>query len=125
LPAEENKQAAKAGYEAFGRGDVEGALANISDSVEWVVKGDSAIGGTYRGKEQVVGQLWAPLAERGFQTNPSEFIADNGKVAVLTTWSGGGEQTRVVDILTYDGQGQLIHFESFGGEDILERVFPK
>jgi uncharacterized protein len=125
LSADENKQAAKAGYEAFGRGDAEGAMANISDSVEWVVKGDSAVSGTYRGKEQVAGQLWAPLAEKGFQTNPSEFIADNDKVAVLTTWSGGGEEARVVDILTYDGQGQLAHFESFGGEDMLDRVFPK
>jgi uncharacterized protein len=125
LSAEQNKQVAKDGYEAFGRGDVEGALENISDSVEWVVKGDSAISGTYRGKEQVAGQLWAKLAEQGFQTNPSEFIAEGDKVVVLATWSAGGEEARVVDVITYDGQGQLAHFESFGGENMLERVFTK
>jgi uncharacterized protein len=125
LSAEQHKQNAKDGYEAFGRGDVEGALENISDSVEWVVKGDSAISGTYRGKEQVAGQLWAPLAEQGFQTNPSEFIAEGDKVVVLTTWSAGGEEARVVDVITYDGQGQLVRFESFGGENMLERAFPK
>jgi uncharacterized protein len=125
LSAEQNKQDAKDGYEAFARGDVERAQENISDSVEWVVKGDSALSGTYRGKEQVAGQLWAPLAEKGFQTNPSDFIAEGGKVAVLTTWSAGGEEARVVDLITYDGEGQMIHFESFGGEDMLERVFPK
>jgi uncharacterized protein len=125
LSAEQNKQVAKDGYAAFGRGDVEGALENVSDSVEWVVKGDSAVSGTYR-KEQVAGELFAPLAEQGFETNPSEFIADGDKVAVLTTWSADGEEAQVADVITYDSQSQVIHFDlGFGGEDMLKRVFPK
>jgi uncharacterized protein len=124
MPAEENKQAAKNGYEAFGRGDAEGAMENISDSIEWVIPGDSAVSGTYRGKEEV-GKLWAQIGEQGFQTEPVEFLADGDKVVVLTDDRAGGEKSRGVDVLTYDADGQLAHFEAFGGEKMFDRVFPK
>jgi uncharacterized protein len=124
MPAGENKQAAKDGYEAFGRGDAEGAMENISDSIEWVVAGDNAVSGTYRGKEEV-GKFWAQIAEKGFQTNPVEFLADGDKVVVLTEDSAGGEESRTVDVLTYETDGQLARFETFGGEEMLDRVFPK
>ena len=99
-------------------------MANISDSVEWVVGGDSAVSGTYHGKEEV-GKFWGRLAEAGFQNKPSEYIADGDKVAVLAVGSAGGEEAPAVDILTYDGAGQLTRFEAFGGNDVLERAFPK
>lgn len=123
MSAEENKQVAKGGYEAFARGDAEGAMADISDSIEWVVGGDSAVTGTYSGKDEV-GQFWGQLAEKGFQTDVTEMIAEGDKVAVVTTNRVGDDEARTVDILTYDG-GQLVRFESFGGEDVLDRVFPK
>ncbi len=124
MSAEENKQAARDGYEAFGRGDAEGAMADISDSIEWVVGGDSAVSGTYHGKEEV-GKFWAQLAEKGFENSATEFLADGDKVAVITTGSAGGEEARTVDVLEYDGDGKLIRFESFGGENVFDRVFPK
>ena len=124
MSADDNKQAAKDGYEAFGRGDAEAAMERISDSVEWVVTGDSAVSGTYSGKEEI-GGLWAQLAGKEFKTEPSEFIAEGDKVVVLSDTSVGGEQARVADLLTYDGDGQLIRFESCGGEEAQSRVFPK
>ena len=124
MPAGENKQAAKDGYQAFGRGDAEGAMENISDSIEWVVAGDNALSGTYRGKEEV-GKFWAQIAEKGFQTKPVEFLADGDKVVVLTENSAAGEESRTVDVLTYDSDGQLVRFETFGAEQMFDRVFPK
>ncbi len=62
---------------------------------------------------------------RAFQNKPSEYIADGDKVAVLAVGSAGGEEAPAVDILTYDGAGQLTRFEAFGGNDVLERAFPK
>lgn len=112
------------GYAAFANGDAEGAMANISDSIEWVVGGESAVSGTYHGKEEV-GKFWAQLAEKGFQNSATEFIADGDKVAVITANSAGGEDARTVDILDYDEAGQLVRFESFGGEDVFDRIFPK
>jgi len=124
MSAEENKRAAKDGYDAFARGDADAAMANISDSIEWVVGGDSSVTGTYHGKAEV-GKFWGQLAGKGFQGNASEFIADGNKVAVLTANSVAGQKASGVDILTYEGEGQLVRFESFGGEEVLDRVFPK
>ncbi len=124
MSAESNKQAAKDGYEAFARGDAAGAMVNISDSVEWVVGGDSAVSGTYHGKEET-GKFWAQLAEKGFQNKATEYIADGNKVAVMVVGSAGGEEAASVDILTYDAEGQLIRFEAFGGDEVLDRAFPK
>lgn len=124
MSAEGNKQAAKDGYAAFSRGDAEGAMANISDSIEWVVTGDNAVTGTYTGKQEV-GGFWAKLGEKGFQVNPTEFIAEGNKVVVLTTVSVGGDEANNVDVLTYDDSGNLTRFETYGEEGLLNKAFPR
>jgi uncharacterized protein len=124
MSAEEQKQAAQRGYSAFGQGDVEAAMADISDSVEWVVGGNSSVSGTYKGKDETLG-FWAQLPAIGFRTEPSEFLADGNRVVVLSTISAGEESRDVADVLTYDADGKLARFQSFGGEDLLDKVFPK
>jgi ketosteroid isomerase-like protein len=124
MSAEEQKQSAQDGYAAFGKGDAEAAMANISDSIQWVVGGDSSVSGTYTGKGEVMG-FWGKLLEKGFTTSPSEFLADGGRVVVLSTVSVGGESRDVADVLTYDDDGKLTRFQSFGGEDLLNQTYPK
>ena len=124
MSADEQKQAAQDGYAAFGKGDAEGAMANIADSIQWVVGGESSLSGTYTGKGEVMG-FWGKLLEVGFSTSPNEFLADGDKVVVLSTVSVGGESRDVADILSYDDDGNLTRFQSFGGEDLLNKTFPK
>ena len=119
-----NKQAAINGYEAFGAMDPEAAMKDISDAVEWVVKGDNALTGTYRGKGEV-GELWMKIVGKGFRTTPTEFIAEGDKVVVLCDVELDGEQSQSADVLSYDSNGKLIRFETFGEEEILNRVFPR
>lgn len=124
MEATVNKQAAIDGYAAFGAMDAEGAMKDISDSVEWVVSGDSSLTGTYNGKDEV-GGLWMKLLEKGFRTTPKEFIAEGDKVVVICDISLGGEQAGSVNVLGYDGDGKLIRFETYGGEELLNRAFPR
>ncbi len=124
MSTEANKEAAKNGYAAFGRGDAEAAMADIADSIQWIVGGDNAISGTYTGKAEV-GGLWAQLAGKGLQNQTNEFLADGDKVVVRVTNTIGGETAEAVNVLSYDGDGQLVKFEAFGGESVLDRVFPK
>jgi ketosteroid isomerase-like protein len=124
MPADELRESAERGYAAFGQGDAEAAMANIADSIRWVVGGDSSVSGTYTGKDEVLG-FWGKLLEAGVTTNPSEFLADGNRVVVLTTVSAGGESRDVADVLTYDDNGNLTRFQSFGGEDLLDQAFPK
>ena len=118
------KKEAIDGYAAFGAMDAEGAMRDISDDVEWVVSGNSSLTGTYHGKDEV-GTLWMKFLEKGFRTTPTEFLADGDKVVVMTETSLDGEQARTVDVLSYDEEGKLIRFESFGGEAQLDHAFPR
>ena len=71
MSAHENKQAAQDAYTAFGKGDAEGAMRNIDDSVKWTVRGDNALTGSYDGK-QAVGELWGQFAKKDFRTEPHD-----------------------------------------------------
>jgi len=124
VSAEENKKRAEAGYRAFSEGDAAAAMEDMDDSVEWTVRGDSSLTGTYRGK-QAIGELWAKMAEKGVKTEPHDFIADGDKVVVLTTASLDGESAEAADVLTYNDEGKLIGFEQIGDPAIGNRVFAR
>jgi uncharacterized protein len=124
MGAHENKQTAQEAYEAFGTGDAEGAMRNIDDSVEWTVRGDNALTGTYKGK-QAVGGLWGEFGSKDFRTEPHDFIADGDKVVVLTTIHLGGETVESADILTFNGGGKLVAFETCADTRVADRVFAK
>lgn len=124
MEATANKQAAVNGYAAFAAMDAEGAMKDISDSIEWVVSGDNALTGSYNGKEEV-GGLWMKLIEKGFRTTPTEFVAEGDKVVAICDVEMAGERGTSVNVLSYDGSGQLVKFETYGAEEILNRAFPR
>ncbi len=122
MGAQENKQSAQQAYAAFARGDAEAAMANIDDSIEWTVRGDNALTGTHRGR-QAVGELWAKLADVDYRTEPHDFLADADRVVVLATTHVGDETDESVDVLTYNAEGKLIAFDSFGNWTMFDRAF--
>jgi uncharacterized protein len=124
MGAQENKQVAEDAYRAFSNGDAAGAMENMDDSVVWTARGDSALTGTYTGKQEI-GELWGQLAGKSFSTAPHDFIADGDKVVVLTTVTLEGESTEDADVLTYNAEGKLIAFDSLGDPTVGNRVFPK
>lgn len=123
MGAIENKHTAEAAYEAFAKGDAEGAMRDIDDSIEWTVRGHSALSGKYKGKQEV-GRLWGALMSKGFRTQPHDYIAEGDKVVVLTTVQVDGESSESADVLTSNSEGKLVAFESLGDESVMERVFP-
>ena len=119
--ASQNIEIAKKGYEAYGAGDVETALADFDDNVEWSIPGNSTISGTYRGKDKFT-KFLAKLAEKSFTTTPERFLADDDVVVVLAHTTAGGESALLADVLTYR-DGKVVQVESFGDTAMLERVF--
>jgi ketosteroid isomerase-like protein len=124
MGAQENKQAAQDAYEAFGKGDAEGAMANIDDSIEWTVRGDNALTGTHTGK-QAVGELWAKFMSKEFRTEPHDWVAEGDKVVALTTVHLDGEEIEGADVLTYNSDGHLIAFDTLSDEAVVNQAFPK
>ncbi len=124
MGTQENKQTAKEAYAAFGEGDAERAMAQLDESIEWTVRGDNALTGTHRGR-QAVAELWARLAGVDYRTEPHEFLADGDKVVVLATTDMGGEPDESVDVLTFNTDGKLVAFDSFGNWTRFDRAFPR
>ena len=124
MGAQENKQSAQDAYAAFSSGDAEGAMRNIDDSVEWTVRGDNALTGTYKGK-QAVGELWGKFMSKGFRTEPHDFVAEGDKVVVLTTIHLEGEEVEDADVLTYNADGKLVAFDTLADATVANRVFAK
>jgi uncharacterized protein len=121
MGAEDLIQKVKAGYEAFGRGDVESAIALFADDVTWTTPGNSSISGTYNGKDEVL-QMWGSLGE-DFSVEPQLFTADDSHVVVISNNSAKGEQWESADVFTFEGD----KVKSFRGiEDPApgERAFP-
>jgi ketosteroid isomerase-like protein len=123
MSAQQNKEAAEAGYRAFAAGDAAAAMKDMDDRVEWTARGDSALTGTYNGKQEI-GELWAKMAGKGLKTEPRDFLADGDKVVVLTTVTLDGESAESADVLTYNEAGKMIAFEQFGDPAIANRAFP-
>jgi ketosteroid isomerase-like protein len=122
MGAQENKQTAEEAYRAFSAGDAEGAMSNIDDSVEWKVRGDNSLTGTYHGRQEV-GELWGKFVSKGFRTEPHDFIADGDKVVVLTTATLDGETAEGADVMTYNSEGKLIAFDTLADPTIANKAF--
>lgn len=124
MGVQENKQSAQDAYAAFISGDAEAAMRNIDESIVWTARGDNALTGTYRGK-QAVGELWGKLVSTGFRTEPHDFVADGDTVVVLTTAFFDGDSVESADVLTYNDQGRLVKFDTFGDPGAANKLFPK
>ena len=124
MAAQENKQAAQDAYAAFSSGDAEGAMRDIDDSIEWTVRGDNALTGTYNGKQEV-GELWGKFMSKDFSNTPHDFVAEGDTVIALTTVKLDGESVEGADVLTYNAEGKLVAFETLSDAAVPNRVFAK
>ena len=124
MAAQENKQSAQDAYAAFSSGDAEGAMRDIDDSIEWTVRGDNALTGTYNGKQEV-GELWGKFMSKDFSNNPHDFVAEGDTVIALTTVKLEGESVEGADVLTYNDEGKLVAFETLSDAAVPNRVFAK
>jgi uncharacterized protein len=123
IVASENIETAKKGYDAYATGDIEAALSDFDDDVEWTIPGNSTISGTYRGKDKFM-ELLGKLAEKSFSTKPDRFIADGDDVVVITNITAGGESALQADVLTYRN-GKVVKALTFGDTALQEKVYGK
>ncbi|SPM26551.1 nuclear transport factor 2 family protein [Mycobacterium terramassiliense] len=116
-----NIEATRKGYEAFTAGDLEAASDVFSDSAEWTINGDSMIGGTYRGKNELT-ELFMRLWEKATKVETKRYLADGDVVMVLTRVSVGDESADEADVFEFRN-GKVVKAHSFGDTAMQERVF--
>ncbi|MGQ0538489.1 MAG: nuclear transport factor 2 family protein [Gemmatimonadaceae bacterium] len=80
---------AQQAYEAFSRGDIPGALSQLSDDVEWIIPAIEGVpfSGTRRGRAQVA-EFFAALAQQQdvIRFEPKEYFASDEKVVALGSY---------------------------------------
>ena len=82
----QNTDTLKKGYEAYGRGDLEAAMADWHDDVRWEGSESTRIpgNGVHEGKQAIAGALAETAgAYDQFTVTPDEFIEDGETVVAL------------------------------------------
>jgi ketosteroid isomerase-like protein len=92
----DNLDTARSSYEAFHRGDLDGALAMMHDDIEWHQAQGLPHGGVYRGLANVRAAIFDPLDEEwweDFDATPTDFLGGGDHVVVLGRYTGRGKRT--------------------------------
>jgi ketosteroid isomerase-like protein len=110
-------ESSRAAYEAFSRGDIEAAFADLRDDA--VFHGNSQglpAGGDYRGREEILGK-WLPelAAFEGMEVGPSRFLDAGDHVIVM------GDQSATVAGQRLDGT--FCHVWRYDGDKVAEAWF--
>ena len=89
-------EAVRSSYEAFGRGDLDGALAMMHDEIEWHQAQGLPHGGLYRGLAAVRAAIFDPIDEEwweDFRADPDEVIGLGDDVIVLGRYTARAKAT--------------------------------
>ena len=91
-----NLERARAGYEAFARGDLGAVSELLSDDIVWHSGGNNILTGDYEGKEAVLGFFGALMQESGgtFSNDIHDMLAnDDHGVALVTASATRGDKS--------------------------------
>lgn len=85
MGAESNKQLVRATWDAVTAGQIDTFLGNLADDVTWTFFGSHRFAGTFRGKDELVAKLFAPLGEvleDGIKVHIDTLTADGDRVVM-------------------------------------------
>jgi ketosteroid isomerase-like protein len=89
-------EAVRSSYEAFARGDLDGALAMMDEDIEWHQAEGLPHGGVYQGLAAVRAAVFAPLEGdwwEDFQAEAEELIALGDDVVALGRYTARAKKT--------------------------------
>lgn len=120
---EQNMKLIKKGYEAFNAGDGDTVMSLFDDNVEWIQPGDSAISGSYHGKQEIA-ELLAKMSEKQASVTSERMLADGDLVIMLGQTTVAGETTDAATVFTVR-DGRTVRVQAYGDTAALERIFGK
>ena len=85
-----NREVIQRLYDAFAARDAEAMVACLDDDVEWVLVDGFPYGGTHRGPQAVLDEVWRPMATewKGWTAIPDSILVDGDHAAVTGTYTG-------------------------------------
>ena len=92
----QNLAAVRSSYEAFSRGDLDGALSMMDDGIVWHQAQGLEHGGVYHGLPAVRAAVFDPIDgqwRENFDAVPSELMAGDDHVVAIGRYSGSSKVT--------------------------------
>jgi len=92
----ENLAAVRSSYEAFSRGDLDGALAMMDDAIVWHQAQGLEHGGVYHGLPAVRAAVFDPIDQQwweNFDAVPSELLAGDDHVVAIGRYTARAKAT--------------------------------
>jgi len=126
--AHPHEELARRAYEAFANGDMATLDSLIVDDVQWHVSGNSAISGSYDGKQATFG-FFAQLSELSggtFALDIHDIVANDDHTVVLVKTRGerNGQQLDDLDVhVIHVEDEQLVSFWSFNWDQQTSEAF--
>jgi ketosteroid isomerase-like protein len=123
-----NLEAARAGYEAFARGDMTALNDLLSDDIVWHNGGNNILSGDYEGKEAVLGFFGRLVQETGgnFKNEIHDMLAnDDHGVALVNQSATRGDKSlegRSVHVF-HMSDGKMTEFWAFPEDQNLTDDF--
>lgn len=126
--AEQNAALIVGGYEALGRGDIQGALGVFAADIAWHVPGRGPLSRDYRGHTEVLGFFnhFMRLSEGTFKIRIDEVFARDDRVVILCTESAqrGGRNWSSPQVHAWTVRdGRAIAFWQYQGDQQSEDEF--
>lgn len=122
MSPQENTAKVQAIYAAFGRGDVQFILDNVTDHVDWQTLGPAIIpqSGPHKGRAEV-GKFFEKVVQAYdfTQFEPREFVAQNDSVFAIVDYAGkvkktGKSYAAQVAMLFVFKDGKVTKFREYG-----------
>lgn len=121
-----NLETVEAAYDAFGRGAIEEVLAAMDGDVEWIEAEGGPYGGVYRGHDELLANVFAPLGEEWdpFVVEPERFVEDGNTVVAMGTYRGTSAETgrsfeapfaHAIDL----EEGTIVRFQQYADTALL------
>lgn len=121
MAGEELIEITRNAYEAWTQGDPQPALDSFSDDIEWIVPGNTALSGTYTGKDEVMA-MWQKLPEHLRGMDLQYYLSDGERVVVLTNVQLDVGDADQADVLTFK-DGKVVKFQVALDTALWEKAF--
>ena len=123
-----NAELIKSAYDAFSRGDIQGAMTTFAEDILWHIPGRGPLSRAYRGHDEVLGFFghFMTLSSGTFKLQVDDVLAKGDRVVVLCTESaernGTSWSASQVHVWTVEN-GKATSFREYCGDEQSEDEF--
>jgi uncharacterized protein len=94
----------RGGYKSFAALDIDDVLARFSDQMTWTVPPVDGWGGTFTGKDEILGFFGSlPVRYGAFEVDPQQFHEADDALIVLGEHLINGDRIPFAHVWTFDG----------------------